>query len=207
MNPLQNSKGGLHTPLHQLMLLEERVRQAGVTLPEAGQDQTFHGIKCVISGRNCIINLREVAEVIDSRPVAAVPGTESWVEGVFNYRGALVPVYRLGDFFPDEQRPQQASAACLSHIVVLRKDRKGREFNAIRVDRLHGMQKFREAELQQYGEVTGAADRLEQLARFQVRSEGGDWLLLDIVRLMELVNGTAPLCKQDNSVSNSRRES
>lgn len=207
MNPLQNTKGGLHTPLQQLILLEERVRQAGVSLPDAGQDQAFHGIKCVITGRNCIINLREVAEVIDSRPVAAVPGTASWVEGVFNYRGALVPVYRLADFFPQEPRREPSVAAGSSHIVVLRKDRKGREFNAIRVDRLHGMQKFREAELQQYSSAAGGGDGLEQVVTSQVSSDGGDWLLLDIVRLMELINGTPPFHKQTPGVSNSRRES
>lgn len=207
MNPLQNTKGGLHTPLQQLILLEERVRQAGVSLPDAGQDQGFHGIKCVINGRNCIINLREVAEVIDSRPVAAVPGTATWVEGVFNYRGALVPVYRLAEFFPDEPHRQPLVAAGSSHIVVLRKDRKGREFNAIRVERLHGMQKFREAELQQYHSSAGAVDGLEQMVMSQVRSDGGEWLLLDIVRLMERINATSPFRKQDPGVTNSRRES
>lgn len=207
MNPLQSTKGGLHTPLQQLMLLEERVRQAGASLPDAGQDKAFHGIKCVITGRNCIINLREVAEVIDNRPVAAVPGTAPWVEGVFNYRGTLVPVYRLGEFFPDVPRQEALLASGSSHIVVLRKDRKGREFNAIRVDRLHGMQKFREAESQQYHSAAGAVDGLERVVLSQVRSDGGDWLLLDIVRLMERINGTPPFHKQAPGVLNSRRES
>jgi chemotaxis signal transduction protein len=207
MNPLQTTKGGLHTPLQQLILLAERVRQAGASLPDAGQEQALHGIKCVIAGRNCIIKLREVAEVIDSRPVAAVPGTAPWVEGVFNYRGALVPVYRLGDFFPDESGQAPPAAIASSHIVVLRKDRKGREFNAIRVDRLYGMQKFREAEIQPHSGAADPVGGLEQVVASRLSSEDGDWLLLDIVRLMELINATPPFHQQAPGESNSRRES
>lgn len=204
MNTMQNVKGGLHTPLQQLILLEERVRQAGVTLPETGHDQAFHGIKCVINGRNCVMSLREVAEVIDNRPIAAVPGAAPWVEGVFNYRGALVPVYHLRHFFPHRQHQQPVVGSHSSHVVVLRKDRKGREFNAIRVDALHGMQKFREAELQRFARETEASDGLEQHVEFQIKSEGGDWLLLDIARLMQRLNGTSPSLNQNPSVENSR---
>ena len=59
MSTLQSTKGGFHTPLQQLFLLEERVRQAGARMPDDMDTQHwFHGIKCVINGRDCVINLR-----------------------------------------------------------------------------------------------------------------------------------------------------
>lgn len=206
MNTMQNPKGGLHTPLQQLLLLEERVRQAGATLPDAARDAAFHGIKCVINGRNCVILLREVAEVIDSRPVTAVPGAAAWLEGVINYRGALVPVWRLRRFLPDAATGECAADAS-NHILVLRKDRKGREFNAIRVDRLHGMQKFREAELQPFVPDAGSRDGIGQYVEARLASDGGDWLLLDVAGLMQRVNAAAPFCTQEPGGSNSRSSS
>ena len=93
-----NIAAKLQTPLQQLLKLEERVRQAGVCLPDEGDlKQKFHGIKCVINGMKCIINMQVVAEVINERQVTTIPGTAGWIEGIINYRGVLVPVYRPGE--------------------------------------------------------------------------------------------------------------
>ncbi len=193
MNALPIAKGGFHTPLQQLLLLEERVRQAGVRLPDdAEQERWFHGIKCVINGSDCIINLREVAEVIDARPVTPIPGTAKWIEGVMNYRGTLVPVYRPHDFLARDKNADAALASGNGHLVVLRKDRKGNEFNAIRVNRMFGMQKFKEAELQPRGGAETAAQQLEHYVDNLVSCEGRLWYRLSISRLLDKMCGTSP---------------
>lgn len=192
MNTLQSARGGFNTPLQQLLLLEERARQAGVRLPDADQERGFHGIKCVINGKDCVINLREVAEVIDSRPVTPIPGTAIWIEGVINYRGALVPVYRPHDFLDRADAADSALARENGHLVVLRKDRKGSEFNAIRVNRMFGMQKFREADLKPVEQEAAASGDLNHYVDTLISSEGRNWRRLNIARLMEQMCGTSP---------------
>lgn len=192
MSTVQISKGGFHTPLQQLFLLEERVRQAGARLPDADMERSFHGIKCVVNGRDCVINLREVAEVIDRRAVTPIPGAAAWIEGVINYRGVLVPVYRPHDFLARAPGADPALAAGNGHLVVLRKDRKGNEFNAIRVNRMFGMQKFNEAELQPLDCPAAADDALEHYADHVLGSEGRSWYRLNVARLMEKMCGTSP---------------
>lgn len=190
MSTSQGARRGFNTPLQQLVLLEERVRQAGVRLPDE-QERGFHGIKCVINGRDCVINLREVAEVIDSRPVAPIPGTATWIEGVINYRGALVPVYRPHDFLARDGGADAELARANGHLVVLRKDRKGNEFAAIRVNRMFGMQKFRDTELRA-AERGAAAGELAHYVDSLIGAEGRTWYRLNIARLIDKMCGTSP---------------
>lgn len=192
MSTMQIVKGGFHSPLQQLFLLEERVRQAGVRLPDSDLERSFHGIKCVINGKDCVVNLREVAEVIDQRAVTPIPGAAAWVEGVINYRGALVPVYRPHDFLARGGDVDPALATADGHLVVLRKDRRGNEFNAIRVNRMFGMQKFNEAELRPAASGVTSAEELEHYVDHLLSSEGRDWYRLNIARLMERICGTSP---------------
>lgn len=192
MNTPQLTKRGFHTPLQQLLLLEERVRQAGVALPDADQGRGFHGIKCVINGRDCVINLREVAEVIDARPVTPIPGTANWIEGVINYRGALVPVYRPHDFLRPENDVDPTLARDNGHLVVLRKDRRGNEFIALRVNRMFGMQKFLDTELTATQAGTHGASDLAHYVDNIITAEGRSWYRLNIARLMDKLCGTSP---------------
>jgi chemotaxis signal transduction protein len=195
MSTMQIQKGGFHTPLQQLFLLEERVRQAGVRLPDADPERSFHGIKCVISGRDCVVNLREVAEVIDKRNVTPIPGTAAWLEGVINYRGVLVPVYRPHDFLRRDPNVDPQLAGSNGHLVVLRKDRKGNEFNAIRVNQMFGMQRFTEAEVGPATDVDAVPEQLEHYVDNLVSSEGKTWYRLNTARLMEKLCGTSPRSK------------
>jgi chemotaxis signal transduction protein len=192
MSTMQVSKGGFHTPLQQLFLLEERVRQAGVRLPDADMERSFHGVKCVVNGKDCVINLREVAEVIDKRAVTPIPGTAQWIEGVINYRGALVPVYRPHDFLARTDGTDNALANENGHLVVLRKDRKGNEFNAIRVNRMFGMQKFNESDLRPAARGVSAAEELGHYVDSLISAEGKTWCRLNTARLMERMCGTSP---------------
>lgn len=129
-----------NTPLQQLLLLEERVRRAGVTLPEdADQPARFHGIKCLIDGVQCLLDIRDVAEVIEQRHVTPIPGSLSWIEGIMNYRGLLVPVYNLRSCFDPDARPAVGDARQQGALVVCHH---GQEKLAVRVDRVAGMQKY-----------------------------------------------------------------
>lgn len=192
MNTLQSTKGGFHTPLQQLFLLEERARQAGVRLPDADAVQAFHGIKCVLNGYACVINLREVAEVIEKRPVTPIPGAAAWIEGVINYRGVLVPVFRPHDFLARGADSDPVLAGANGPLVVLRKDHKGSEFHAMRVNRMFGMQKFAEAELRPLAGPVATAEFLEHYVDSCITYEDRSWYRLNVARLMDKMGGASP---------------
>lgn len=187
------ASGGFHNPLQQLFLLEERVRQAGVHLPdEADLLRRFHGIKCVVCGVDCVINMREVAEVFDDRQVTPIPGTARWIEGVMNYRGTLVPVYLPHEYLGAGDKADEVIAACNGPLLVLRKDRKGTEFNAIRVNRMFGMQKFRLDEVQPLDKGACPTDILEHYVDEIVCNDGKDWYRLQLGRLLDRMNSDNP---------------
>jgi chemotaxis signal transduction protein len=191
---MQKATGGFRTPLQQLFLLEERARLAGVHLPdETGRDnQRFHGVKCVINGLESVINMRHVVEAIDDRKVSSIPGSATWIEGVMNYRGTMVPVYRIHDFLKPGVNADQKLATLDGPILVVKKDRKANELCAIRVNRMMGMQKFRELDLQPLNQEHTASDAIEYYVDSMISSEGKSWYLIDISPLLEVMSGTNP---------------
>lgn len=62
------------------------------------------------AGRSCACGLAEVREIVPMRAVTRVPGAASWIRGLLNYRGALVPVMdlsaRLGNAPADDRGRQ-----------------------------------------------------------------------------------------------------
>lgn len=191
---MQKMAGGFRTPLQQLFLLEERARLAGVHLPdESGRDQQlFYGVKCVINGLECVINMRQVVEVIDERKVTAIPGAADWVEGVMNYRGTMVPVYRVHAFLKPSAGADGKLVALDGAILLLKRGRRGGELCAIRINRMLGMQQFMEADVRPAGGETPDPDTLEHHAGSVVGSEDRNWLLLETRSLLERMSSANP---------------
>jgi twitching motility protein PilI len=191
--PMQNSNSAFQTPLQQLFLLEERVRQSGAGLPdEAGLNPRFHGIKCIINGADCVINLHEVAEIIDDRRVTPIPGTVPWIEGVMNYRGTLVPVYRPREFLDASDDADPALLDRQGPLLVIRQDRRGMEFSAIRVNRMIGMQKFRVEDLHLQDNSNTDPRHIGSFADQVINEEGASWYRLDIGALLARMTATCP---------------
>ena len=186
---MQKPTGGFHSPLQQLFLLEARVRQAGAHLPDdTAMAQRFHGIKCVLCGLDCVINMREVVEVFEERQITAIPGTAHWIEGVMNYRGTLVPVYRPHDYLTPGENTDRVLNACDGPLLVIRKGIKGTEFNAIRVNRMFGMQKFNNSDLQAWDRGKPGFDAPEHYVDELINSDGRTWHRFEIQRLLEKMN-------------------
>lgn len=186
--------GGFRTPLQQLFLLEERARLAGVHLPdESGRDQQlFYGVKCIINGLECVINMRHVVEVIDEKKVTAIPGSAAWIEGVMNYRGTMVPVYKVHAFLKPSAGANNELATADGTILLLKRGRRGGELCAIRINRMLGMQQFQDSDIQTAGQQDSDPDTLEHHASSMVSSEGRNWLLLETPALLDRMSSTNP---------------
>jgi len=176
--------GGFHTPLQQLLLLEERIRLAGARLPEdMDQDKRFHGIKCDVGGNNCLVDIRLVSEVIEDKHITPIPCCVDWIEGVMNYRGALVAVYNINRFL------HQDSDDSAGPLIILRYDN---ELSAIRVDQVVGMQKYL---LEDFRPAEEPGDDVESLLYYidaSIVSDDTTWQRIDVIRMLDEMTGRDP---------------
>ncbi|HEY2344449.1 MAG TPA: chemotaxis protein CheW [Xanthomonadaceae bacterium] len=63
----------------------------------------WRGVGFGISGRRLVTSFDEVVEIIRAPQITHVPGTQSWMLGVANVRGTLLPVVDLKQFLEGER--------------------------------------------------------------------------------------------------------
>lgn len=86
--------------LDLLRNIERRSREEGAGLPQH-RDLTryWEGVVFHTSGIRLVVALGEVSEILSHVPVMSrVPGAKSWVKGVANIRGNLLPIVDLQEF-------------------------------------------------------------------------------------------------------------
>lgn len=163
---------------------------AGAVLPEElDQQNRFSGIKCVIKGVDCLIDMRRVVEVIEDKQVTQIPGTVNWIEGVMNYRGALVPVYNTHRYLQLPDKADKTSAKQNGPLIVVRS--KG-ELCSLRVNRVTGMQKFMDEDFKPAGDPEAGEDTLERYVDSSIAAEDQAWSRVDIDRLLGVITRVNP---------------
>jgi twitching motility protein PilI len=80
--------------------IERRSRHNAEGMPQEQKgQQLWEGVLCTIAGIKVIAPLHEVREILNYPPaVTHVPGTKSWVRGIANIRGNLLPIIDLQVF-------------------------------------------------------------------------------------------------------------
>lgn len=98
-------------PFELLKELERRGRMAAAgRRRDAGAQEEWVGIGFVLSGRLMVSPREDVKEILTFPSLARVPGAKSWVRGLANIRGQLLPVIDLSSFFGgDETIPGRVS--------------------------------------------------------------------------------------------------
>ena len=115
----------------------ERRALAAVSGDEAVSDNAeWVGIGIRIGTENFVVDRDEVREVLMMPDtLARVPGARSWVRGLSNVRGQLLPVIDLRDFLGSGATPTTRAA----RVLVIR----GGEFPAgLLVDEVYGFRRF-----------------------------------------------------------------
>ena len=86
-------------PFDVLLDLEKRCRQNAERLPAAGDvEDKWVGVGFRIGDDKLIADMTEVAEILDVPEYTKVPGVKSWVVGIANVRGSLLPIMDLKGF-------------------------------------------------------------------------------------------------------------
>ncbi len=82
-----------------LQLVEKRsFENAGLSTREQDLSRFWTGVGFRIAGNDYLVNLKEVAEISSIPQHTRVPGAKSWVKGLANVRGTLIPIMDLHGF-------------------------------------------------------------------------------------------------------------
>ena len=76
-----------------------------MTVAEKELREQKHYLTFLLGDEECAVNILKVKEIIEYATVTAVPKAPTWVRGVTNLRGAVVPVVDLAAKFGLEQKP------------------------------------------------------------------------------------------------------
>ena len=121
---------------NKLVDIEKRSREHASDLPQQVAAKTmWSGVGFSLAGNRYVVPMREVAEISHVPRFTQVPGVQSWVKGVANVRGRLMPVLDLMSFldrvseFPLKRR----------RLLVIER---GELYSGLVVDAVLGMQHF-----------------------------------------------------------------
>jgi len=126
----------LQTPFQLLAGIDQRCRAYAAGLPSQQEVvQTWSGIGFRMGDRHFVAPMGEVSEVLHEPRFTLLPGVKSWVKGVANVRGRLLPVMDLCGFFGNDLTPvrKQRRLLLVDHQEI---------YAGLTVDEVFGMQHF-----------------------------------------------------------------
>ena len=127
-------------PFDLLLDLEKRTLARSEDLPTLDKvEDEWVGVGFRIGDSKLIATMSDVKEILDLPEFTLVPGVKSWIVGVANVRGSLLPImdlkgYLLGDDIKQRQK---------GRVIVI--SYKGFNTGLI-VEEVYGMRHFREGE-------------------------------------------------------------
>lgn len=176
MNDAANLRSLRDRPFELLLEMERRaVRVAAGRGLETGVQTEWVGVAFRI-GEHLFVSARaQVREILTYPGVTRVPGSKSWLKGLANVRGQLLPVADMNEFFGGEETlPGRAT-----RVVAINHD----EIPAgLLVDEVRGFRRFHRDEMRTGNApapafapfVTGVFERGEER-----------WYVMDLMRLAE----------------------
>ncbi len=127
-------------PFELLLDLESRTLKGSAGLPVLDLvAEEWVGIGFRVGTSKLIAAMSDVKEILDVPAFTPVPGVKSWIVGVANVRGSLLPILDMKTYLLGEDTPQRDK----SRMIVI--DYKGFNTGLI-VDEVYGMRHFRKAD-------------------------------------------------------------
>ena len=134
--------------------IENQSRKFAFDLPHQEEPKfIWEGVLFTILGEKLLTALGEVKEILNYPPsVTPVPGAQSWVRGVANVRGSLLPIFDLQEYLGG------SAIAIGRRTRVLVIEHEGL-FAGLMVADVFGMRHFNEESRIQEHETTGSISR------------------------------------------------
>ena len=125
-------------PFDLLLDLEKRTIEGSATLSMQDEIQDeWGGVGCRVGDSKLIASMSDVKEILDMPEFTLVPGVKSWIVGVANVRGSLLPIMDLKGYLLGDDTRQRHKG----RVIVI--DYMGFNTGLI-VEEIYGMRHFRE---------------------------------------------------------------
>jgi len=164
-------------PVSILNEIEEYCLGAGANVPRKTEvSKEWSGIAFRLGRNNLIVPLDDVVEILDYPELSAVPLTQSWVRGIANVRGNLLPVIDLNGFLGNGlHRVTHKTRVLVVDIDGI--------YSGLVVDEVPGLKHFQENELTD--EATDVDDKLLPYMRNGFRRDERVWGVFSLLSLVE----------------------
>ena len=161
----------------KLLEIAERSRQRTLGLPLDGKAvEYWSGIGFTLDGQYFLAAMGEVSEVLAVPRYTHVPGVKTWMKGIANVRGRLLPVMDMLGYFNRVSSLQEHRR----RLLVIDQ---GDIFSGLVVDEVLGMQHF---PVQNYSsEVAGVHRELQPFVQGAFWREETEWAVFSLARLVE----------------------
>lgn len=166
--------------MHPFALLKEiaqRSRRNAAQLPQQIEAVSYwRGVGFMLAGQSLVVDMNQVSEILQLPRLTKVPGVRSWVLGVANVRGRLVPIMDLAGLLG---LPSKANWRSRRVLVV----GQGDNLNGLLVDAVLGMQQFPQDAIS-----TSSSDMATALEKFcpqGFEKEGRYWPIFKLDELVE----------------------
>lgn len=164
-------------PFQLLRDIEARSQQKALGLPQKVEvRRTWSGIGFRLGDQQLVSPTDEVVEILKYPSLTRVPSALSWVKGIANIRGSLVPVMDLKAFIEGEP----VKLARESRVLVIQQ---GGFTSGLLVDEVLGMRHFFEEERSK--ELAGFSDNLTPYLGGAFKQGNVAWGIFDARNLMK----------------------
>jgi twitching motility protein PilI len=165
-------------PFELLKEIERRSRtNSTVAAPDGGSVREWVGVACRIGGETFLIAREETREVLGfPAAITRIPGAKSWVKGLANVRGSLLPMLDLRQFLGSGATTPSRN----TRIVVVNH----REIPAgLIVDEVLGFRRFAESDFN--ADAPPTVLRCDSYLAGAFRRGGEVWPVLSLKSLVE----------------------
>jgi twitching motility protein PilI len=167
----------MHDTFNRLKEIEQKCLQNAKSMPSVdGATDDWTGIGFKLAGISLLSSMGEVTEILDVPPFTRVPGVQSWVVGIANVRGGLLPLMDLRRFVTGE------STKNLNTARVMVVNHKGLHTGLI-VEEVQGMRHFSLSE--QAYELPDVNNHLKPYIRQAFQKNEGFWPVFSMHALVE----------------------
>ena len=157
--------------------IDLRSRTKALGLPQQIEvRRTWSGVGFRLGDVHLLSKLEEVDEILVSPVMTRVPSALSWVKGIANIRGMLLPIMDLRDFIDGEA----IQAGRKTRVILIKK---GELVSGLMVDEVFGMRHFFEEERTE--NVPESSDNLKKYLQGAFRKGNMHWGVFDMDNLAE----------------------
>jgi twitching motility protein PilI len=158
-------------PFDLLLDLESRTLKGSSGLPTLDQvDEEWVGVGFRIGDSRLIASMSDIKEILDLPEYTLVPGVKSWIVGVANVRGSLLPILDIKSYLLGEDIKQRQKG----RVIVI--DYKGFNTGLI-VEEVYGMRHFREGDAT--GDVPEVPDSISPYIQGAFKQDEEHWPVFD----------------------------